>query len=60
MSEAVNIGARVAAAAEAGDLLVSQTVMDLVVGSGIRFDDVGATDLKGIPGQWRLFRVQNT
>lgn len=57
---AVNIGARVAAAADAGDLFVSQTVRDLVAGSGIQFEDVGETDLKGIPGQWRLFRVQDT
>ena len=57
---AVNIGARVAAAADAGDLFVSQTVRDLVAGSGIQFEDVGKTDLKGIPGQWRLFRVQDT
>jgi pimeloyl-ACP methyl ester carboxylesterase/class 3 adenylate cyclase len=57
---AVNIGARVAAAADAGDVIVSQTVRDIVAGSGIRFEDFGETDLKGIPGQWRLFRVQDS
>jgi class 3 adenylate cyclase len=54
---AVNIGARVAAQAEAGEVLVSGTVRDLVAGSGLVFEDRGATALKGIPGEWRLFRV---
>jgi class 3 adenylate cyclase len=54
---AVNIGARVAAQATAGEVLVSGTVRDLVAGSGLEFDDRGSTALKGIPGEWRLFAV---
>jgi len=54
---AVHIGARVAAEAGAGTLFVSSTVKDLVAGSGIRFEDRGARILKGIPGEWRLFAV---
>ena len=52
---AVHTGARVAAMANAGEVLVSHTVKDLVAGSGIRFEDRGAHALKGIPGEWRLF-----
>jgi class 3 adenylate cyclase len=52
---AVNIGARVAAEAGANEILVSQTVRDLVPGSGIAFDDRGSHELKGIPGTWQLF-----
>jgi class 3 adenylate cyclase len=55
---AVNIGARVGALAEAGEVLVSQTVKDLVVGSGIDFEDRGAHTLKGVPGEWRLYASQ--
>jgi class 3 adenylate cyclase len=55
---AVHIGARVGAMAEAGEVLVSSTVRDLVVGSGIEFADRGATELKGVPGEWRLFSVE--
>ena len=54
---AVNIGARVGAVAAAGEVLVSGTVKDLVVGSGLRFSDRGAHELKGVPGDWRLFAV---
>jgi pimeloyl-ACP methyl ester carboxylesterase len=54
---AVHTGARVAAQAGAGEVLVSSTVKDLVAGSGIEFTDRGAHELKGIPGQWRLFAV---
>jgi class 3 adenylate cyclase len=54
---AVSIGARVAARAAPGEVLVSQTVKDLVAGSGIGFVDRGAAELKGVPGQWRLFLV---
>src|SRR5205807_496490 len=54
---AVNIGSRVASNAGAGEVLVSQTVRDLVAGSGIRFEDRGVHDLKGIPGSWQLFAV---
>jgi class 3 adenylate cyclase len=52
---AVNIGARVAALAGAGEVLVSGTVKDLVVGSGIEFAERGEHRLKGVPGEWRLF-----
>jgi pimeloyl-ACP methyl ester carboxylesterase len=54
---AVNIGARVAARADAGEVLVSSTVKDLVAGSGLEFEDRGAATLKGVPGEWRLFAV---
>ena len=52
---AVNIGARVAAVADANETLVSSTVKDLVTGSGIAFADRGARTLKGVPGEWRLY-----
>jgi class 3 adenylate cyclase len=55
---AVNIGARVAGEAEAGEVLVSSTVKDLVAGSGIQFRERGAAELKGVPGEWRLFAVE--
>jgi len=55
---AVHIGARVAAKAGTGEVLVSRTVTDLVAGSGIEFADRGEHQLKGIPGSWRLFAVQ--
>jgi pimeloyl-ACP methyl ester carboxylesterase len=55
---AVSIGARVAAQAQPGEVLVSQTVKDLVAGSGIAFEDRGAAELKGVPGEWRLFAVE--
>jgi len=54
---AVNVGARVSAAASAGEVLVSQTVKDLVAGSDIEFEDRGAHELKGVPGEWRLYAV---
>lgn len=54
---AVSIGARVAAQAEPGEVLVSQTVKDLVAGSGIEFVDRGGAELKGVPGEWRLYSV---
>lgn len=54
---AVHIGARVSALAEPGEVLVSSTVKDLVAGAGIDFHDRGAHSLKGVPGEWRLFRV---
>jgi class 3 adenylate cyclase len=56
---AVSIGARVAGQAAPGEVLVSGTVKDLVAGSGIDFDDRGTAQLKGIPGEWRLFAVGN-
>jgi class 3 adenylate cyclase len=54
---AVNIGARVAENAQPGEVLVSQTVKDLVAGAGIAFDDRGVASLKGVPGEWRLYAV---
>jgi class 3 adenylate cyclase len=54
---AVNIGARVGAKAAPGEVLVSSTVKDLVVGSGIEFEDRGSHALKGVPGDWRLYAV---
>jgi class 3 adenylate cyclase len=54
---AVHTGARVAGWAGPGEVLVSSTVKDLVAGSGIEFEDRGITELKGVPGPWRLFAV---
>jgi class 3 adenylate cyclase len=56
---AVHIGARVAALARAGEVLVSSTVKDLVVGSGLRFADRGERELKGVPGLWRTYAVDD-
>jgi class 3 adenylate cyclase/pimeloyl-ACP methyl ester carboxylesterase len=55
---AVHTGARIAAEARPGEVLVSSTVKDLVAGSGLAFEDRGAHRLKGIPGKWRLFAVE--
>ncbi|HSC93248.1 MAG TPA: adenylate/guanylate cyclase domain-containing protein [Gaiellaceae bacterium] len=52
---AVHIGARIAALAGAGEVLVSRTVTDLVAGSGLAFGDRGEHELKGVPGRWQLF-----
>jgi pimeloyl-ACP methyl ester carboxylesterase len=54
---AVHIGARVLDKARPGEVLVSSTVKDLVVGSGIQFQERGAHELRGVPGEWRLFQV---
>jgi pimeloyl-ACP methyl ester carboxylesterase len=54
---AVHIGARVAKEARAGEVLVSSTVKDLVAGSGLEFEERGTAELKGVPGEWRLFAV---
>ena len=54
---AVHIGARIAALAAPGQVLVSRTVKDLVAGSGLRFEDRGLHELKGVPDRWRLYRV---
>lgn len=54
---AVSIAARVSAKAGPGQVFVSQTVKDLVSGSGLAFEDVGEHELKGIPDPWRLYRV---
>ena len=55
---AVHIGARVAAHAGPGEVLVSSTVKDLVAGSGLRFQDRGRQALKGVPGEWHLFALE--
>jgi len=52
---AVHIGARVGAFAQAGEIAVSSTVKELVVGSGMQFADAGEHELKGVPGRWRLY-----
>jgi DNA-binding SARP family transcriptional activator/class 3 adenylate cyclase len=52
---AVHIGARIVAEAGAGEILVSGTVKDLLAGSGLRFEDRGSRELRGIPGEWRLY-----
>ena len=54
---AVHIGARVAAMAGAGEVLVSSTVKDLIAGSGLSFADRGEHVLKGVPGTWRIFAL---
>ena len=54
---AVHIGASVSALAGPNDVLVSSTLRDLVIGSGLEFDDRGAHELKGVPGDWHLFAV---
>ena len=55
---AVNIGARIAAAAGAGEVVVSSTVRDLVAGSGLSFEDRGRRELKGVPESWQLYRAR--
>jgi class 3 adenylate cyclase len=57
---AVHIGARVSALAGPNDVLVSSTLRDLVIGSGLEFEDRGAHELKGVPGEWHLFAVAST
>lgn len=52
---AAHVAARVLHAAGPGDVLVSQTVKDLTIGSGIEFEDRGSHELKGVPGEWRLY-----
>jgi class 3 adenylate cyclase/pimeloyl-ACP methyl ester carboxylesterase len=54
---AVTIGARIGAAAAPSEVLVSSTVKDLVAGSGLRFEDAGEHELKGVPDRWHLYRV---
>jgi class 3 adenylate cyclase len=56
---AVHIAARVSALAEPGEVLVSRTVTDLVAGSELRFEDRGAYALKGLPGTWQVFAVED-
>jgi class 3 adenylate cyclase/streptogramin lyase len=57
---AVHIGARVMSKAGPSQVLVSSTVRDLMSGSEMRFDDLGAHELKGVPAQWRLYAVEGT
>lgn len=54
---AVHLGARIMAVAGAGEILVSRTVKDLVIGSSLTFEDRGIHALKGIEGEWRLYSV---
>jgi class 3 adenylate cyclase len=56
---AVNIGARIGALADPGEVLVSSTVRELVVGSGLEFEERGVEKLKGAPGEWRLFAIDS-
>jgi len=53
----VHIGARVSALAGPNDVLVSSTLRDLVIGSGLEFEERGAHVLKGVPGEWHLSAV---
>jgi class 3 adenylate cyclase len=53
----VHVGARVSALAGPNEVLVSSTLRDLVIGSGLEFEERGAHELKGVPGEWRLFAV---
>jgi class 3 adenylate cyclase len=53
----VHIGARVAALAGPGEVLVSRTVVDLVAGSDLEFEDYGEREFKGVSGAWKIFRV---
>jgi class 3 adenylate cyclase len=55
---AVHIGARVSALARSNEVLVSRTLRDLVIGSGLAFEDRGTHELKGVPGEWQLFAVE--
>jgi class 3 adenylate cyclase len=56
---AVHIGARISSLAGPGEVLVSSTVRDLIVGSGQNLTDHGEHDLKGVPGPWRIYAVEN-
>ena len=53
----MHIGARVSALAGPNEVLVSSKLRDLVIGSGLKFQDRGTHELKGVPGKWRLFAV---
>jgi class 3 adenylate cyclase len=55
---AVNIAARVASLASPGEVLVSSTVKELVIGSEIEMRDRGSHELKGVPGSWRLYAAE--
>jgi len=54
---AVHVASRVMSNAAPGEILVSSTVKDLVIGAGIGFEDRGVRELKGVPGEWRLYAV---
>jgi class 3 adenylate cyclase len=54
---AVHVASRVMSSAEPGEILVSSTVKDLVIGAGIEFEERGARELKGVPGTWNLYAV---
>ena len=54
---AVHIGARVSALAGPNEVLVSSTLRDLVIGSGLKFEDRGTHQLKGVPGEWHISAV---
>ena len=54
---AVTIGARISAMAGPSEILISETVKDLVAGSGLAFEDAGEHELQGIPDRWHLYRV---
>src|SRR3954468_23825544 len=56
---AVHIGARVAGLAGAGEVVVTSTVRDLAAGSALRFESLGARELKGVPGEWGVFEVES-
>jgi class 3 adenylate cyclase len=56
----VSIGARIAALAGPSQVLISQTVKDLVAGSGLTFDEAGEHTLKGVPDAWRIYEVAAT
>lgn len=56
---AVNIAARVSALGDSDDVVVSQTVRDMVIGSGLAFNSKGRHRLKGVPGEWEVFRVDS-
>jgi class 3 adenylate cyclase len=56
----VHIGARVSGLAGPNDVVVSSTLRDLVIGSGLEFEDRGTHELKGVPGEWHLFAVAST
>ena len=55
---AVHIAARISSLAKSGEILTSSTVRDLVAGSGLEFDDRGESELKGVPGKWRVLAAR--
>lgn len=57
---AVHIGARVMAKAKGGEILVTEVAKEMIAGMDFRFQDRGINELKGIPGEWRLFAIEHT